>query len=75
MGANDRRGIFERGQVAETWRSQRWDSFKRDVAYFRNAHGVKRWEEAQTDHGYNATPVWNILGTILEAILNLQQIN
>jgi hypothetical protein len=44
---------------------QRWESFKRDIAYFRNAHGVKRWEEAQTDHGYNATPVWNVLGTIL----------
>jgi hypothetical protein len=44
---------------------ERWASFKRDVAYFRNAHGVKRWEEAQTDHGYNATPVWTVLGTTL----------
>ncbi len=26
---------------------------------------MKRWEEAQTDHGYNATPVWNVLGTTL----------
>ncbi len=26
---------------------------------------MKRWEEAQTDHGYNATPVWTILGTTL----------
>ncbi|HEX4404008.1 MAG TPA: hypothetical protein VH560_04220, partial [Polyangia bacterium] len=43
----------------------RWDSFKHDVAYFRALHGVKRWEEAQTDHGYNATPVWNILGSAL----------
>ena len=44
---------------------QRWAEFTRDVAYFRDAHGVKRWEEAQTDHGYNATPVWNVLGTTL----------
>ncbi|HET6147604.1 MAG TPA: hypothetical protein VFH68_08725 [Polyangia bacterium] len=44
---------------------QRWAQFTRDVAYFREAHGVKRWEEAQTDHGYNATPVWNVLGTTL----------
>ncbi len=44
---------------------ERWEAFKHDVAYFRNAHGVKRWEEAQTDHGYNATPVWTILGTTL----------
>ena len=34
-----------------------------DVAHFRGKHDVKRWEEAQTDHGYNGTPVWNILGT------------
>jgi hypothetical protein len=44
---------------------ERWKAFKQDIAYFRNHHGVKRWEEAQTDHGYNGTPVWNIAGTIL----------
>lgn len=49
----------------EHFTPERWESFKRDIAYFRNAHGVKRWEEAQTDHGYNATPVWTILGTTL----------
>jgi hypothetical protein len=43
----------------------RWEDFKKDVAYFRGRHGVKRWEEAQTDHGYNGTPVWNIVGTTL----------
>jgi hypothetical protein len=41
----------------------RWSDFKRDVGYFRSHHDVKRWEEAQTDHGYNGTPVWNIVGT------------
>ena len=49
----------------EHFTPERWQAFKHDVAYFRNAHGVKRWEEAQTDHGYNATPVWTILGTTL----------
>jgi hypothetical protein len=42
---------------------ERWESFKSDIAYFRALHGTKRWEEAQTDHGYNATPVWNIVGS------------
>jgi hypothetical protein len=45
--------------------SERWASFKQDIAYFRGRHGTKRWEEAQTDHGYNATPVWNIVGSWL----------
>lgn len=43
----------------------RWEAFKHDVAYFRVNHGVKRWEDAQADHGYNATPVWTIVGTTL----------
>jgi hypothetical protein len=42
---------------------QRWQAFRKDIEYFRNRHGVKRWEEVTTDHGYNATPVWNILGS------------
>ena len=44
---------------------ERWADFKHDVAYFRNHHDIKRWEEAQTDHGYNGSPVWNIVGTTL----------
>jgi hypothetical protein len=44
---------------------ERWAAFKHDVGYFRSKHDVKRWEEAQTDHGYNGTPVWNIVGTTL----------
>jgi len=44
---------------------ERWEAFKKDVQHFRNKHDVKRWEELQTDHGYNGTPVWNILGTTI----------
>ena len=44
---------------------ERWADFRHDVAYFRNHHDIKRWEEAQTDHGYNGSPVWNIVGTTL----------
>ena len=47
---------------------ERWQMFKKDIEYFRNRHGVKRWEEVTTDHGYNATPVWTILG---QALANL----
>ena len=41
---------------------ERWKSFKKDIEFFRTRHGVKRWEEVTSDHGYNATPVWTILG-------------
>ncbi|HVZ87424.1 MAG TPA: hypothetical protein VHG72_10675 [Polyangia bacterium] len=43
----------------------RWQSFRHDVGFFRTHHDIKRWEEAQTDHGYNGSPVWNIVGTTL----------
>ena len=49
----------------EHFTAERWEKFKKDIEFFRIHHGVKRWEEAQTDHGYNATPVWNIVGTTL----------
>jgi len=43
----------------------RWESFKHDLRYFRTLESARRWDDAQTDHGYNGTPVWNIAGTIL----------
>jgi hypothetical protein len=43
----------------------RWATFKSDVAFFRAREGARRWDDAQTDHGYNATPVWNVAGTLL----------
>jgi hypothetical protein len=43
----------------------RWEAFKQDVKFFRDRQGVKRWDDLQTDHGYNGTPVWNIAGSVL----------
>jgi hypothetical protein len=35
------------------------------VKFFRDRQNTKRWDDLQTDHGYNATPVWNIAGSVL----------
>lgn len=43
----------------------RWAEFRHDVAFFREKNGIRRWEDAQADHGYNATPVWTVLGSAL----------
>ncbi len=53
------------GHCKDHFTPERWALFRHDVAYFRNHHDIKRWEEAQTDHGYNGSPVWNIVGTTL----------
>lgn len=43
----------------------RWAEFRHDVSFFRGRQSSSRWEDLQTDHGYNATPVWNIAGSVL----------
>lgn len=52
-------------QCKSHFTAERWQSFKHDLRYFRDMEGLKRWDDAQTDHGFNGTPVWNILGNLL----------
>jgi hypothetical protein len=44
---------------------ERWEKFKHDVRFFRERQAPKRWDDLQTDHGYNGTPVWNVAGSLL----------
>ena len=44
---------------------ERWQAFRADVEFFRDRQKRGRWEDLQTDHGYNATPVWNFAGSLL----------
>ncbi len=43
----------------------RWQAFRKDVSFFRARLGARTWDDIQLDHGYNATPLWNALGTTL----------
>jgi hypothetical protein len=41
----------------------RWRAFRRDVAVFRGLIGDRAtWDALYTDHGYNPSPVWTMLG-------------
>src|SRR4029077_1731629 len=44
---------------------ERWKAFRDDIRFFRNRFSSERWDETQTDHGYNATPVWAIVGRLI----------
>jgi hypothetical protein len=44
---------------------KRWEQFRSDIRFFRSRFSLERWDESQNDHGYNATPVWAIIGRIL----------
>lgn len=53
---------------ADTYRKrftpERWEEFKKDVAYFRSIFIPRRWPGVVTDKGYNATPTWNFVGYV-----------
>lgn len=56
--------------------NERWSEFKKDIAFFRARVNDKRWEEIHHDHGYNASPVWTLLGYVITntGTATLQQI-
>ncbi|MFI4978171.1 MAG: hypothetical protein ACHQC8_05810 [Solirubrobacterales bacterium] len=43
---------------------ERWRSFIADVEWFHDRSGTQ-WQSILSDHGYNGTPAWGILGGIL----------
>jgi hypothetical protein len=58
-----RRLLAEARACRERFTPERWQLFVGDVAWWRrwNPH----WEATLQDWGYNATPAWNVLGTLL----------
>jgi hypothetical protein len=44
---------------------QRWLNYRADNRFFRTRFSADRWDESQNDHGYNATPVWAIVGRLI----------
>jgi hypothetical protein len=46
--------------------AERWQSFIADVEWFHDRSSAPgRWQSILSDHGYNGTPAWGILGRIL----------
>ena len=50
--------------VKAAFRPDRWEAFRIDVAYFREALGAQHATLYQ-DHGFNPTPVWAVIGGFL----------
>ncbi|MGD8895014.1 MAG: hypothetical protein PVJ73_03165 [Acidobacteriota bacterium] len=48
--------------------ARRWEAFRHDTAFFRNAMGEHGWFRARDDHGFNATPAWAVLGGLLAGL-------
>ncbi len=58
-------GILSSPQACKShFSAARWEVFRHDVAWFRARESADRWAAMSSDHGYNATPVWTIAGTL-----------
>lgn len=51
----------------------RWEEFKRDIAAFQSGRRLQ-WRRLLADKGYNATPVWNMVGRFVAERVPLQPI-
>ena len=60
-----RETLLDPGICTEQFSEARWEGFRNDVGWFRDQVSDSRWREIQMDHGYNATPVWTMTGTLL----------
>jgi hypothetical protein len=49
-------------QCTEIFTPERWEAFKKDIAFFRTASDREYFNHMQTDHGFNPPPVWAIAG-------------
>jgi len=57
--------LAEPERCTGSFSAERWKEFRHDVGWFRARETPQRWDDLSTDHGYNATPVWNLAGSLL----------
>jgi len=57
------------GDCRARFSARRWESFRRDVAFFRARLGPEKWFKVRNDHGFNATPAWALVGGTLAGLV------
>ncbi len=58
------RALLQASEPVKAAFAGRWDEFKDDVAFFREALG-EHYPAVLKDHGFNATPAWALIGGAL----------
>jgi len=71
--------LISRGRVLEKadyykslFSPRRWQEFKSDVRFFRQASDQERFARMVRDHGYNPSPLWNTTGSILSNLISVK---
>lgn len=57
--------VKDPGRCTRRFSPSRWSDYKHDVEWFRSRVPPESWEALQRDHGYNPTPAWGFLGSLL----------
>ena len=55
-------------ECAEHFPPERWEAFKQDARSFRTVMGKSWWRDMLMDHGYNASPISNMVAAALTNI-------
>ena len=64
-----RQALLDPGYCTDHFTPSRWQAFRSDVAWFRGVSGGGTWwNEMQSDHGYNPSPVWTLAGHALASL-------
>jgi Ca2+/Na+ antiporter len=58
---------YER-ECAEHFSAERWEAFRQDARSFRTVMGSSWWKDMLMDHGYNASPISNMVAAALTNI-------
>ena len=57
--------LSDTAACTDRFANTRWAAFKHDALWFRANMTPRQWNNVLNDHGYNATPVWTMTGTLL----------
>ncbi len=55
-------------RCAEHFSPERWEAFRQETRLFRSVMGSGWWKDMLMDHGYNASPISNMVATVLTNI-------
>ena len=54
--------LADRSDCDKAFTPERWAALQQDMRLFRSVMGVSWWSKMFKDHGFNATPVWTLVG-------------
>lgn len=58
-----RQPVARGAEIKSRFSAERWEEFKADLAWFQAREKKRYWKNILRDHGYNASPLWDFIGS------------